>query len=237
MASTTYALLTAAAGTALLHTLIPDHWLPFVLVGRARRWSLNTVALVSGLAAAIHAALSILLGLLALRLGQAAVAAVGETLEHAGSWLLLAFGVSYALWGWFKGGHFHPGGELLHGHDHACSGAEGPGHPQHLHYHADGGLIEARGGWGALTLAVIVGLNPCVLVLPILFAGQTLGPAALGLVALAYALPAAALMVGLSVLGVRVGWGRRLPGVARYAESLSGLLIALLGLVWLLKGP
>lgn len=227
----------AAAGTALLHTLIPDHWLPFVLVGRARRWSLATVALVSGLAAAIHAALSILLGVVALRLGIAAVEAIGETLERAGSWLLLAFGASYAVWGWLKGGHFHPGGELVHKLDSACSGAEGPDHPQHLHYHADGGLIEARGGFSAWGLAVIVGLNPCVLVLPIFFAGFDLGPAALGLVALAYALPAAALMVGLSVLGVRVGFGRRLPGVARYAESLSGLLIALLGVVWLLKRP
>src|SRR5262245_48255455 len=187
MASTTY-LLTTAAGTALLHTLIPDHWLPFVLVGRARGWSLATVALVSGLAAAIHAALSILLGLVGLRLGIAAVESIGETLERAGSWLLLAFGLGYALWAWLKGGHFHPGGELVHKLDSACSGAEGPDHPQHLHYHADGGLIEARGGLSAVGLAVIVGLNPCVLVLPILLAGLSLGPATLGLVALAYAL-------------------------------------------------
>jgi len=32
-------LLATAAATAAFHTLIPDHWLPFVLVGRARRWS------------------------------------------------------------------------------------------------------------------------------------------------------------------------------------------------------
>jgi len=46
-----YALLTTAMATGLLHTLIPDHWLPFVLIGRAKNWSVRTTLAVSGLAA------------------------------------------------------------------------------------------------------------------------------------------------------------------------------------------
>ena len=34
--ATGYVLVSTAALTALLHTLIPDHWLPFLLIGRAR---------------------------------------------------------------------------------------------------------------------------------------------------------------------------------------------------------
>ena len=30
-----------AVATSVLHTLIPDHWLPFVLIGRARRSVIN----------------------------------------------------------------------------------------------------------------------------------------------------------------------------------------------------
>ena len=237
--TTTYALVTTAAATALLHTLIPDHWLPFVLIGRARGWSVSTVFFASGLAALIHAGLSVLLGVVALSIGVATMQAVGETLEKVGGILLILFGLGYAAWAWTKGGHFHPGGALVHadGAGAGCPGDEGPGNPQHLHYHADDGLIGARGGWGALGLAVIVGLNPCVLVLPIMIAGVARGTATVVLVAAAYTVPAVVLMVGLSVLGVGIGWRIRLPSAARYAELGSGLLIALLGLLfWLAEG-
>ena len=33
------ALTGAAVATGVLHTLIPGHWLPFVMIGRARGWS------------------------------------------------------------------------------------------------------------------------------------------------------------------------------------------------------
>ena len=236
--ATTYALLATAATTALLHTLIPDHWLPFVLIGRARGWSVSQVALVSGLSGMIHAALSVLLGLATLWIGLTAMEAVGETLEWIGGLLLIVFGLGYAGWSWSKGGHFHPGGSLVHGRaaGEGCSGREGPEHPEHLHYHADEGLIASRGGWGAVGLAVIVGVNPCVLVLPILLASAPRGAATIGLVATAYAVPTVLLMVGLSVIGVGLGWRIRLPWAARYAEPGSGLLIALLGLLFLVVG-
>lgn len=234
----TLALLSTAAATGVLHTLIPDHWLPFVLIGRARGWSVSTVAFASGVAGVIHAVLSVSLGAVALSIGLAAVELAGHTLEGVGAALLVLFGLGYALWAWTKGGHFHPGGSLLHSGDPGgnCDGHEGPGHPEHLHYHADEGWIRpGRAGWGALGLAVIVGLNPCVLILPIMLAGLRLGPATLSLVAIAYTLPTLGLMVGLSVLGVKIGWPVRLPVAARHAEMSSGLLIALLGLVfWVL---
>jgi ABC-type nickel/cobalt efflux system permease component RcnA len=232
--STVYMLLSTAGATALLHTLIPDHWLPFVLIGRAQRWSGTTTALVSGVSAAIHVALSVALGLLTLGIGIGAAEIVGESLERAGAVLLMLFGVGYAWWAWRKGGHFHPGGGLLHSHEAAppCSGDEGNANPEHLHYHADEILIRGKPGWGALGLAVIVGLNPCVLILPIMLASATKGPQAFWLVTAASAIPTVVLMVGLSVFGV-VG-GRRIPvpGAARYMELASGLLIAMLGVAF-----
>ena len=42
-----------AISTAVLHTLIPDHWLPFVLIGRARNWSLRHTAILSSLSTLI----------------------------------------------------------------------------------------------------------------------------------------------------------------------------------------
>lgn len=225
-----------AAATALFHTLIPDHWLPFVLIGRARGWSGKTTALVSGFSALVHTLLSIALGLLALRLGQLGARLIGERLERGSGLLLVVFGAAYALWAWRKGGHFHPGGALLHGRneEERCDGHEGSAGSAHLHYHADDAWIRSDVGKGAIPLALIVGLNPCVLLLPIMMATAEQGAGAIALVTLAYSVTTIALMVGLSVAGVAGTRRLRVPAVARHMETASGILIALCGAVFLL---
>lgn len=229
-------LLLTAAATAAFHTFIPDHWLPFVLVGRARGWTARTTAAVSGFSAFVHTLLSIVLGLLALRLGQSAARAIGERLERGSGLLLVIFGAAYALWAWRKGGHFHPGGALLHARNESgrCNGHEGSEGSDHLHYHADDAWIRKDAGKGAIPLALIVGLNPCVLLLPIMVATAEQGAGALALVTVAYSLTTIALMVGLSVAGVTGTRRLPVPAVARHMETASGILIALCGVVFLL---
>jgi len=229
-------LLLTAASTAALHTLIPDHWLPFVLVGRARGWSSRRTAAVSGLSAIVHTLLSAGLGIAALAIGQTAARAVGAGLARASGVLLVLFGAAYAVWAWRKGGHFHPGGALLHRPDEAsrCDGREGVVSEEHLHYHADDAWIRADATKGAAALALIVGLNPCVLVLPIMVATAEQGTAAVVLVTLAYSLTTIALMVGLSVAGVAGARRLPVPAVARHMETASGVLIALVGAAFLI---
>jgi nickel/cobalt transporter (NicO) family protein len=222
--------------TALFHTLIPDHWLPFVLIGRSREWTAGYTAAVSGLSSLIHTVLSLGLGLLALWAGLEAAHAIGENLERAGSVLLILFGLGYAAWAWRKGGHFHPGGRLLHRTAEAepCHGDEGE-HPEHLHYHADGDLIHGTRDRSALWLAFVVGVNPCILILPLFLATAERGAAAVLAVSLTYSAATIALMVGLSTLGVTATHLIRVPGIARHMEWISGLLIAATGVVfWLL---
>ncbi len=234
----TYVLLGTAVSTALFHAMIPDHWLPFVLIGRARGWSLERTAAVSGASALLHTLLSVLLGLGALAIGLESAHALGQRLGRASAVLLVAFGLAYAGWAWRKGGHFHPGGALVHSQQEpaACAGAEGSSNPDHLYYHADTELIRGTSGRGDLYLALIVGLNPCILVLPILLATAEQGPVAVASITLAYSLTTIVLMVGLSVAGVAGSRGLPVPGAARYMEAASGLLIALVGIVfWMLE--
>ena len=229
MGGTSSLLFVTAAATAAFHTLIPDHWLPFVLVGRARGWTARTTALVSGLSAVVHVALSAALGAVAIGAGEVIASAVGHHLERASGVLLVLFGVAYAVWAWRKGGHFHPGGALLHRAERTegCDGHEGPGHPEHLHYHADEAWIRA--GKGALPLALVVGLNPCILVLPIMVATAERGAATVAGVTLAYSATTVLLMVGLSVAGVAGARRLPVPAAARHMEAASGVLIALVG--------
>jgi len=232
-ASTDYVLLSTAIATGVFHTVIPDHWLPFVLIGRARGWSIGRTAGVSAFSALVHVTISSLIGLFALAAGLFAADLVGETLHRAGAILLIVFGLLYAIWAWRKGGHFHPGGAWLHSRagTPSCAGDEGNDNPEHLHYHADDELIRGRSRWSALWLAVLIGANPCILLVPIMTSAAGQGPGFVSLVVLTYSLPCIALVVGLSVLGV-VGARRiRLPGAARHMEMISGLIIAALGFV------
>ncbi|MCH7780903.1 MAG: hypothetical protein IH848_08655 [Acidobacteria bacterium] len=233
-AATTPLLVTAAA-TAVLHTAIPDHWLPFVLIGRARQWSAARTARITALAGLLHLVVSFALALLALGLGRAAVLTLGETMAQSTGPLLIVFGLLYALWSWRKGGHFHPGGAMLHRGNGACDGREGDANDEHLHYHADQALIRDRGRFGATGLAVLVGLNPCVLVIPVALSAAPLGRTAIVAVFVAYGVPALVSMAGLAALGATMTKRIRIPGAARHMELASGLLIALLGAVlWLL---
>ena len=52
-----------AASIALIHTLLgPDHYLPFIVMARARRWSMRKTACVTLLCGAGHVLSSVLLG-------------------------------------------------------------------------------------------------------------------------------------------------------------------------------
>jgi len=230
----TVPLLATAVATAVLHTAIPDHWLPFVLIGRARGWSAAQTAQVTTLAGLLHLAVSFGLAMLAFALGRAAVEALGKSLEHATGPLLILFGLVYAGWSWRKGGHFHPGGSLLHG-DRGCDGHEGDTSSEHLHYHADEALIRDRGRFSATGLAVLVGLNPCVLIIPVALSAAQVGRSAMIAVFIAYGVPALLLMAVLAAVGASLTRRIPVPGAARHMEMISGLLIAVLGVVlWLL---
>jgi ABC-type nickel/cobalt efflux system permease component RcnA len=234
---TTSVLVGTTLTTAAIHTLIPDHWLPFVLIGRARGWTLMRTAFVSGGSAAIHTVLSAGLGLVAAAIGVEAARAAGEDLETASGVLLVAFGLLYALWSWRKGGHFHPGGARVHARGEAepCAGSEGTS-SDHLHYHADAGWIRDPARRSDVALALIVGMNPCVLILPLLLAAARDGGAAVAAVTTVYSATTVGLMVGLSVAGVAGLRGFRVPGIAKHMEAVSGLLVAATGLLFVLSG-
>jgi len=79
--NTTFFASVAATGfaVAFLHAALPTHWLPFVLVGRAQKWTTGRTLGVTLLAGLGHVGLTILLGL-AVTAG-AAIALAADLLE------------------------------------------------------------------------------------------------------------------------------------------------------------
>ena len=64
-----------AATVGALHSLAPDHWVPFAAVARARGWSAGRTARVTLLCGFGHVSASVVLGLLALVFGPTVFAA------------------------------------------------------------------------------------------------------------------------------------------------------------------
>lgn len=237
MNQTTTLLIMTAGATALFHTLIPDHWLPFVLVARAQRWSLRKTFATTLISAVFHITLSLGLGVAALYVGKEFLVSVGERIEAFAGWTVAFFGVVYTLYFLVGGGqhqHYFPGHgehhpvEDYHGDRGDTEGA-GPSRPHILNRH-----LGDR-PWGALALAAVVGLNPCVLAIPVVFATIAEGLWARLAVMTSFALTSVVVLVTASVAGYHGLRQVRLGFLNRYGEVVSGLLLTFIGLlmVWL----
>jgi len=224
------ALTILAASIGVGHTLLgPDHYLPFVVLARARGWSKATTVLVTMLCGLGHVGSSIVLGTIGIALGVA-VARV-EGIESArgdvAAWLLTAFGLVYMVWGLRRAArhrthshvHAHSGGEThIHLHDHERA---------HLHPHDQGAPAPALTPWVLFTIFV---LGPCEPLIPILMYPAA-ADSAFGVALVAGVFGAATILTMLAVVLLLSFGLSRLPtrGLERYSHALAGLAIFLCG--------
>jgi hypothetical protein len=199
----------AAATVGALHSLAPDHWLPFAAVARARGWSAAKTARITLLCGFGHVTGSVALGLLGLVLGGAVVERFGRGLESAAGVLLILFGLAYGLWGLRRAL-----GRKLHGHAHH--------HYDHVH---DPSRISAG------SLFLLFSADPCVAVIPLMVAAAPLGTLKIAAIALVYELATLAAMIAL-VMPARAGMTvLRSPWLDHYGDAAAGAFIAAVGLV------
>ena len=80
---------------AFLHAALPTHWLPFVLVGRAQRWSMARTLLAVVVAGLAHIVTTAVLGGLIVAAGLALDQWIKGVLPHLSAVLLFLFGAFY----------------------------------------------------------------------------------------------------------------------------------------------
>src|SRR5437868_15506873 len=95
--STTPALLAAAAGVGFGHAILPDHWVPLAVIGRARRYPLTKIARLSSLAGVAHVLLSIVLGAVIIALGLQFRSAIENAQDTIIGCLLAATGLGFIV--------------------------------------------------------------------------------------------------------------------------------------------
>ena len=220
------------SGTAVLiafiHTVMgPDHYLPFIMLGRANRWSTRKVAAVSALCGIGHVLSSVVLGTIGIMAGIAI-----RNLElfesyrgEIASFLLIGFGIAYAAWGVRQAirnrphahSHLRPDGKAyFHKHGHS---------KDYSHAH----LQEKPTTFWAIFIIFVLG--PCEPLIPLLmFPAATHGWIGVSIVTILFGVVTIGTMTTIAVLGSK---GLRLVTsnwIERYVHALAGGAIAMSGI-------
>ncbi len=122
----------AVAAVGVLHTIVPDHWLPIALIARERGWSRAETARAALQAGTGHVLSTLVIGLAVWAAGVAVAQRFGQFVDAASGIALIGFGgwVAYSAWR-----ELHPTAGQGHGHSHAHDPVGEHGHHQHPHPH------------------------------------------------------------------------------------------------------
>ncbi|MFA5553878.1 MAG: sulfite exporter TauE/SafE family protein [Phycisphaerae bacterium] len=231
------ALIITAASLGFVHTILgPDHYLPFIMISWARKWSTFKTAMLTFLCGLGHIASSVVLGIIGIILGLAVGKLEGweSSRGDIAAWLLIAFGLAYFIWGIRQAYrnkihthiHLHPEDGSEHSHEHSHES-------KHSHLHLERGKVSIT-PW---VLFIIFVFGPCEPLIPILmYPASQSSVLGLILVTSAFAITTIATMLTV-VLLARSGINLLpLSKLNKYAHALSGFAILLCGLAIVFLG-
>ena len=218
-----------AASLGFFHTLFgPDHYLPFVVLAKARKWSRSKTLWITALCGVGHVGSSVVIGFVGIAVGVAL-----SKLEYFESfrgnisgWLFIGFGLLYGLWGLRRAlknrphshPHFHLNGKR-HAHKHTHF-------EEHSHPHTS---EDGKTDYKHLTpwlLFVIFVFGPCEPLIPLLMF-PALQHSMLGVVSVTAVFSAVTILTMLSiVLAMTTGLQfLKMDKFERYTHALAGAAI------------
>ena len=231
MTSEIWVLSGTAATLAFVHTLMgPDHYLPFVAMGKSGEWSVARTLRTTLACGAGHIAGSVVFGLVgiyaSIQLGV--LEAIESFRGDLAAWALVSVGLVWMAIGLRRAyrrrphSHWHSHGQVRHCHEHRHV-------REHTHAHgAEQGVGRSLAGWAIFTVFV---LGPCEPLIPILMfpaAEQSMA----GVVAVTGVFAVVTVLTMLAAVALSL-WGLksiRLPALERYSQAIAGCTIAMCGL-------
>ena len=223
MTDTTPALFAAAAGVGFGHAVLPDHWVPLAVLGRARRYPMAKIARLSGLAGVAHVVLSIVLGAVIIAVGLQFRSSVSRAQDTIIGGLLIATGLGFGVLQ--ATGHGH-----RHSHDHD----DGPDHDHdqthgHGHGHADPDAGHGLGRLAAIMVPFGAAASPDLTILPVFLAATTAGVAtAIGSVVIFGAVTIGTI-VGLTLGAAKGGYQIKGDWLDRWGNAVTAGVLVVIG--------
>ena len=198
-----------AAAVGALHSLSPAHWVPIVLVMKARRWPMATALLGALVVAITHIVISVGVSAIAIELGM-------QTLDHYEEWVerysgagLIGFGLIYAWFAYRR----HAG----------CRA--------HAHHHPSSLDPKDAARRKPFLFLFFLGLGPCVAAMPPLVAASVHGWAGIIVTSLCFSSGVLITLVGMTWLSTYPKFKLDHPFLEHYGDVLAGLGVAILGVV------
>ncbi|HMD02400.1 MAG TPA: hypothetical protein VKG44_05485 [Candidatus Baltobacteraceae bacterium] len=192
----------------VLHTIVPDHWVPITLIARQYGWSRAETARAAFIAGTGHVVSTLLIGLIVWAAGAAVAKSFGTIVSQLSSVALIVFG------GWIAVTSWRELGQRADEHQHVPDAAQ---------------KTSSR-----TALLLILGSSPMVEGIPAFFAAGKYGIGLLVTMAIVFAISTIATYVALCVFSTtslqQVEFGR----FERYGEVLSGAFIAVVGIIFLI---
>ncbi len=218
-------LVAGSAAVGAVHALLPDHWVPFVVLSKARGWDIQRSLAAVAAGGVAHLASTAALGLLLAFAGTEALTRVGPAAELGGAALLTVFGLVLSL----RGLRVARGEGRSHGHDHGpARGHDADDHREESHSHD---LPARPPGWrGLLLQGAVLGARPCAEAVPVFLAAAAYGLTSSLLAVAAWVAATLGTMlavVWLSLHGLRA---MKPELLARHGELAAGLIILFMGL-------
>jgi len=218
-----------AVSIGFFHTLLgPDHYLPFIVLSQAKKWSLRKTMIITFFCGLGHVLSSVILGLIGIAIGISVsrLISIESFRGNIAAWLFIAFGLVYMIISIrnllrkrrHSHSHFHFGGKS-HDHEHNH-------HNEHLHVHEEEAFNTTP--W---ILFLIFVFGPCEPLIPIVMypaAGNNISGAVF--VSLLFSVVTIGTMMSI-VLAFRFGMNKtNLKPLEKYSNLLAGTMIFITGL-------
>jgi nickel/cobalt transporter (NicO) family protein len=218
-----------AVSLGFIHTLLgPDHYLPFIVLSEAKKWTTKKTMFITFLCGLGHVLSSVILGLIGIAVGLSVskLVAVESFRGNIAAWLFIAFGLVYMIISArnlyrkrkHTHTHYHMGGDKhVHEHNHF---------EEHSHIHEKD--VVKTTPW---ILFLIFVFGPCEPLIPILMypAAQSNIPGAV-MVSMLFSVVTISTMMAI-VLAFKLGFSKiNLKPVEKYSNIIAGAMIFFSGI-------
>ncbi len=229
-------LLAAAASLGFFHTILgPDHYIPFIVMSKAGKWSWIKTCRVTLLCGLGHVGSSVVIGIIGIAAGLSIsrIEFFESFRGNIAAWLLLGFGLAYFIYGLrrvFKA--------KTHSHQHAHEDGTLHTH-EHSHHHAHSHVHKKRSGSGLSpwALFVIFVFGPCEVLVPLLmYPAAQESVSSVILVTLVFSFATIATMLGAVLVAIFGLKSIALKGIEKYSTAIAGATVALCGIGMLFLG-
>ena len=254
-------LIIGAATVGIVHSILPDHWVPLAVVARTQHWSLARLARVTTLAAGGHVLTSVVLGGVVALIGLQFQKQVETQQGHIVGGVLVITGIGFLIWGLTGHGHAHEHGpsqevdDQSHQHEHPSGlGTIVAGSHEHEHVHAGvrhshrhnhDAFIEAQASriaehssrgtllsaLAAIAVPFGVAASPDLTFLPLGIAASAYGVGAVVAVVGVFAAVTMATFVGLTVIATAAGYQMRGEWLEDHANTITSVVLIAIGVV------